>query len=142
MQPEYIYNLLSFPQDYMEYNQERLIDEEKWVASPVDWNRRRLLKKHTIDPRSMMGSKYRGSWLDRDELIKIIKEDADPYGLCEAYYDVLLIEKVPIGHVDGFCWPDEGDTEMWFKAEHKNGESFKWVEIPKPECFHGVVSFT
>ena len=146
MKPEYIYNLLSFPQDYMEYQQERLIASEKWASLPVNeqiaWNKRRLLENHIIDPRSIMGSRYRGSWFDRDALIEIIKQDADPYGLCESYYDILLIEKVPIGHVDGFCWPDEGDTEMWFKAEHKDGESFKWVEIPKPECFHGVVSFT
>jgi len=86
------------------------------------------------------GRAYRGSFLDLDALIKIIESEDNPFGICEGYYDYLLIEKHTEGVIDGLCW-NEDDSEIWYKADYSD-EKFRYVRTEKPRCFTGTVSFT
>lgn len=142
--PEHIYNLISFPLDYLEWSKERY-EEEQSMLSLSEHDRILRYKARTHDPldrRGWCGPKYRGAWLDKQTLIDVIGRDSDPYGLCEAYYDILLIEKSFIGSVDSFCWyRDDPDAETWFRASHEDGKNFLWKPIERPTYFEGVISF-
>jgi hypothetical protein len=86
------------------------------------------------------GRAYRGTFLDLDALIEIIESQNDPYGICEGYYNYLLIEKHMEGVIDGLYWADAG-SEIWYKADYSD-EKFRYVETEKPRGFTGTVSFT
>lgn len=138
----YIYNLIAFPEEYVNA-WERYFDLNESVKNMSDSEREEFNKKfdpHKYHTSMTLGKAYRGSFLDLDALIKIIESQDDPHGICEGYYNYLLIEKHTEGVVDGLAW-GEPDSEIWYKAEYTDGK-FRYVRIEKPRGFTGTVSFT
>ena len=141
---QYIYNLIAFSEKYIDAQEEysrldtilskmsrqegrQYYEEHKDVFE-------RLFKETTI------GKAYRGSFTDLDMLVKIIESQDDPYGLCEGYYNYLLIERYEANMIDGCCFCEEG-CEIWYRTEY-DSENFKYVRIEKPEGMKRLVNFT
>ena len=90
-----------------------------------------------FNPDTLLGKSYRGSFLDLDDLIKIIEAQDDCYGICECYYTYLLIEKRQFGVIDDItCFDKDGET--WYKMD----ENYQYKRIDKPDCFKGTCNFT
>jgi len=138
-----LYHLISFSQEHME-GWEALDKREKDYVEAVDGMTkeernayRKTLPPHVPEQRINLGKAYRGTWTDLDELLKIIDNSTDPYGICECYYEYLLIETSETNQVDP--WVDE---EMWFKSEHNSEDgTIKWNKIPKPEYLQRMCNF-
>jgi hypothetical protein len=137
-----IYNLISFSQAHVDA-WEKYHDTDESVRHMTDQEREEFNKtfdRHSLRTSMSIGKAYRGSFLDRDALIKIIESQDDVYGICEGYYDYLLIEKHNEGIIDGLCC-HEDDSEIWYKADYSD-EKFRYVRTEKPRGFTGTVFFT
>jgi hypothetical protein len=144
--PQNIYALISFSQSHIdgwEALRQREADFMKLVEGMNSEERREFHTKwreenpHVPETRINYGRAYRGCFLNLQELLDIIDKQDDPYGLCECYYEYLLIEKRTIGEIDDTCW----DGEIWFKLENNEDGSIKYVRIDKPECFKQTCNF-
>jgi hypothetical protein len=148
--PKYIYHLIAFSQDHIdgwESIRKREKEFEKLIEGMSREERKEFHSKwrkentHVPEPRINLGRAYRGCFLDRADLVKIIEAQNDPWGLCECYYEYLLIEKRMIGEIDDTCWGDEDDSETWYKFTQVDEDEWRYLEIPKPECFKQTCNF-
>jgi hypothetical protein len=133
-----IHHLVAFPAKwleakelYREYNDKK--DEE-------------LRLKFNEDKEIMFawnsGGTHRGSFLDKQKLIDTIKEDGDPYGICECYYEYLLIETHYLDCIDGCLWGSKDYShETWFRLVKVDEDTLEYQEIERPECLAGTVGF-
>lgn len=143
--PKYIYNLIAFSDSHIKAWETRREKEKEYtnLVNGMTYDERmefgkRWWKKNKPDPTdTYFGKAYRGSFSDLDQLIKIIEDQNDCYGICECYYTYLLIEKHHLNCIDSVCWGDDGD-EIWYKMD----ENYQYKRIPKPDCFKQIVSFT
>jgi hypothetical protein len=148
--PQNIYALISFSQSHIDGWEKMRKDEADYMKLVEGMSRQERKEFHTKwrkenphvpETRINLGKAYRGCFLDRDELIALIEQEDSPYGLCECYYEYLLIEKRTIGEIDDVCWGDQEDAETWFKLENNDNGSIKYVRIDKPECFKQTCNF-
>jgi hypothetical protein len=87
-----------------------------------------------------MGGRHRGSFTDKDLLINIIKTQGDPYGICECYYEYLLIETHRLNCIDS-CLFGTDNCEMWFRHVKIGDNEWEYQEIERPECLTGTCNF-
>lgn len=87
------------------------------------------------------GGSHRGSFTDKQKLIDIIKAYTDPYGICESYYDYLLIETHYMNCIDGDFFEPDYSNEMWFNYVEIGDDEWEYQEISRPECLMGTVNF-
>lgn len=147
--PQKIYHLISFSEAYINaWGKRREKDEEygKLIEGMNLDERRDFHKKyreenpHVIDMDCYIGKSYRGCFLDKQQVLDLIKHHA--YSICEYYYTYLLVETRYIGILDDWC--EEGnldEQELWFKLED-GSEDFIYERCDKPKCFQSTVSFT
>lgn len=133
-----IHHLIAFPEAWLKawevYNQcEKTRDRAAWDKVKED---------KELYHAWQSGGTYRGSFLDKDELIEVVKKSNDPYGICESYYEYLLIETHYLDCIDGCKWGEsEYGHEMWFKYTKIDEENWEYQQINRPECLMGTVNF-
>lgn len=88
-----------------------------------------------------MGGRHRGSFTDRQQLLDIINRQNDPYGICEGYYEYLLIETHYINSIDGCMFEPDHKHETWFKFKDLGEGAYKYEQIERPECLTGTINF-
>jgi hypothetical protein len=139
--PQKIFHVISFTQEYIEAWTQRM--EEDNILSKM--TRPELIeyrKKNPFVPdfKWYIGKAYRGCWLDKDEIIQLIKDNSGNFS--EYYYKYLLIETRIIGELDD--WHGSGDDcESWFELNYiPENDSYVYESIKKPECFIVTTSFT
>ena len=141
--PKLIYHLIAFPTIYME-GRKRLRE----IEDARDVEARKAFRDSKEGFYQTIGGHYRGSYLDKQELIKRIEESTDVYDLNEGWYDYLLIETHYLNTIDGchFDAPLFTESEMWFKfntvdIDGAGNASYQYEHIPRPECLTGVCGF-
>ena len=141
---QYIYNLIAFSEKYINAQEEySKLDTILSKMSRQECRQYYEEQKDVFDKlfkETSIGKAYRGSFTDLDMLVKIIESQNDPYGLCEGYYNYLLIERYEANMIDGCCF-GEGGCEIWYRTEY-DSENFKYVRIEKPEGMKRLVNFT
>ena len=145
--PQYVYNLIGMSQSHIDAWYEVRDYENAFDKAIEGMNgaecRDFIVKWKEENPPppfnsdTLLGKAYRGSFLDLDALIKIIEDQDDYYGICESHYTYLLIEKIPLGVLDGVTCFDK-DGEIWYKMN----EDYQYKRIEKPDCFKGTCNFT
>lgn len=140
--PTHIYHLIAFPTIYIKGRETiNKIDEDRDVEARKEFRNSEEGFYQTI------GGTYRGSYLDKNELIERIKASTDVYDICEGWYDYLLIETYFLDCIDGCLCdaPPFEESEMWFKfteiGEYNGEKQFEYQHIPKPECLTGLCNF-
>ncbi len=138
MEPQYIHHLISFSEEYMEA--QKIIANIDYKKDKKAWKK---FKKSSAYFENLIGGKYRGSYLNKEELIDRIKRSTDVYGICEGYYIYLLIETHQLNAIDAciFDPPSFQESEMWFKFIKIDDENYEYQQIPRPECLAGVCNF-
>jgi len=133
---KYIHHLVAFPEAWIKsWEAYRQCDNNRDTDARNKWREDKELY-HAWQS----GGTYRGSFLDKDELIKIVQNSSDPYGICEGYYEYLLIETHYLDCIDGLVWGSDYDNEIWFK--YNNSEDDRGYKVIKrPECLNGTVGF-
>ena len=133
-----IHHLIAFPEAFI----------KSWeVYKECDKNRDHIARDKWREDKELFsawqrGGVYRGSFLDKDRLIEIVKQSSDPYGICEGYYEYLLIETHNLDCIDGLKWGEENyGHEIWFKYDMSD-DDFGYKIIERPECLMGTVGFT
>jgi hypothetical protein len=130
-----IHHLIAFPETWI----------KSWeVYRECEKNRDSVAKDKWREDKELYhawqsGGKYRGSFLDKDELIGTVKKSNDPYGICEGYYEYLLIETHYLDCIDGLKWGEDYSNEVWFKYDMSD---YGYKIIERPECLMGTVGFT
>lgn len=144
--PIFVYNLISFSQSHIDAWTEVRRKNDEYSAAIKGMSKKEREEYRLANPYKKsdvdlgLGKAYRGSWLDKDALLEVIKN----YGssICECYYEYLLIEKKQVGCLDDVCWDDDmGET--WFKLNYDDAEnSYDYQVIEKPDCFKQTCNFT
>jgi hypothetical protein len=138
METQYIHHLIAFSEGYMEA--QKTMGDINVKKDKKAWAK---FKKSSEYFENLLGGKYRGSYLDKQELIDRIKKSTDVYDLCEGYYMYLLIETHQLNAIDAcnFDPPTFIDTEMWFQFIKLGEDNYEYQQIPRPECLAGVCNF-
>jgi hypothetical protein len=137
MQDKLIHHLVAFPAKWIEaYEKHKEYQDKKDLE----------LRKAFDDDKDIqfawnMGGRHRGSFTDKELLINTIKTQGDPYGICECYYEYLLIETHALNCIDGDLFSPEDTNEMWFRFIKIDGDTWEYQEIERPECLKGTCNF-
>lgn len=59
-----------------------------------------------------------------------------PYGLCECYYDLAVIEEAEFDN-NGADW----SFQIWYQLQKQENEEYLWIEIPCPKEYERTVCF-
>jgi hypothetical protein len=132
-----IYHLVAFPDNWMKAQEKysELCKKADKKSHEEFINDKRLYYDW------LCGGRHRGSFTDKDQLIKIIKDSTDPYGICECYYEYLLIETHVLNGIDSCLFSPDSTNEMWFHYVKLDEDNWEYQEIPRPECLMGTCNF-
>jgi hypothetical protein len=136
---ELIHHLIAFPAKWLEA-------QEKYKKAMISGDEE-LYKQIQEDKELVhawnMGGRHRGSFTDKNLLLETISREDDPYGICECYYEYLLIETHYLNCIDGCLFSDDSDdsNEMWFKHVKIDDDTWVYQEIERPECLTGTFNF-
>ena len=137
MQP-LIYHLKSFSQEWM----------DAWIAyrkynDELDREGYQTFKANEAMYNAWVGNGvFRGSFLDKEEAIRFIKNHGDPWGsICEGYYEYLLLETHVLGCIDSCLFNVDYAHETWFHHKCISEGEWEYVEIERPECLLGTIGF-
>ncbi len=133
-----VHHLIAFPAEYFEAREaSNIIDKSGDIEAWGDFRNSQLYCQ------SLIGGTYRGSYLNKQDLIDRIKRATDVYDISEGYYEYLLIESYYLNCIDGslFDAPSFRESEMWFKFIKIDDENYEYQQIPRPECLVGVCNF-
>jgi hypothetical protein len=132
-----IHHLIAFPEAWIKsYEVYRQCEKDRDTVARDKWREDKELYRAW-----QQGGRHRGSFLDKDKLIEIVKKSSDPYGICEGYYEYLLIETHYLDCIDGCKWDSAYDHEMWFKYTKIDEDNWEYQQIDRPECLMGTVNF-
>ncbi len=133
-----IHHLIAFPADYFTAR-----EESNAIEKRRDREAMKEFRKTPLYLQSLIGGAYRGSYLNKQDLIDRIKRSTDVYDICEGYYEYLLIETYYLNCVDGqvLDGPPFEESEMWFKFTQIDEDRYEYQQIPRPECLTGVCNF-
>ena len=133
-QPVKIYNLVTMSQEYVDawtrsYEENRLF---MLMSEPEREVAKKNRKDRGYDRHLNIGRSYRGTFLSKEDVFKVIEERGGE--LHECYYTYLLIEVCYANEVDS--WDRE---EYWFELD-EDWEDYR--PIDKPECFSKIGGFS
>ena len=151
METQFVYNLIAFcPQHIAAWSKVRQRELVSTNLSPLEREMyREFIKSQPKDPYLNIGKSYRGSWLNKDELLEIIQRCA--VSIHEYFYDYLLIETHIVGMLDACCFGGDEEGEIWMKITYDkyavdDDDSYyttgRYEGVDKPECFVQTCSFT
>jgi hypothetical protein len=137
MQEELIHHLVAFPAKWVEACElyEKYNDTNDYMIYEQFKNDKEIYHAW------QMGGKHRGSFTDKGQLVYIIKTNGDPYGICECYYEYLLIETHALNCIDGCLFEPDYTNEMWFRHVKIDEDTWEYQEIERPACLTGTVNF-
>jgi hypothetical protein len=135
-QEKQIWHLVAFPQGFMD-GSKFLYDAEV----NKDRTQFEMFRKSQGFNEYLIGGRLRGTFDDKEALLKIIEAQDSPWGLCEGFYTYLVVEKHVLNCIDGCDFGDFENGEVWFKFEKIGEEDYKYVQIEKPYYLERIVGF-
>lgn len=132
-----IHHLVAFPDNWMKAEEKQFEYTQKGDLTL----REEFRNDKDLFHDWLSGGRHRGSFTDKDQLIKIIKDSRDPYGICEGYYEYLLIETHTLNCIDSCLFSPDSTNEMWFHYVKLDEDNWEYQEIPRPECLTGTCNF-
>lgn len=137
MQDQFIHHLIAFPAKFMEACKKR-----KEIEESKDLNAMKAFREDSeLYHAWMMGGRNRGSFTDKNILLDIIKNQNDPYGICEGYYEYLLVETHYLNSIDGHLFEPNYTNEIWFQFVRIDEDTWNYQEIARPEFLMGTCNF-
>ena len=143
-QPPIVYKVVSFSKRYVEkrMKQHSLEKESKnWTKEQHrEWRKQKLSEPYIPDLDLWENGNMRGLFTDLQPFLDALLKESDPYGICECYYEYIVIEPYRLNEIDS-CFVEDEKGE-WIRAVwYKMDDNYKWSKIETPECFKQVIGF-
>lgn len=136
------YKVVTYSKKYIEKSETRHITEQESVNWTVEQHRewRKKRKNEPLDPDLFERGYLRGIYTDLQKFLDMLSNEKDPCGMCECYYEYLVIEPIYLNIVDGWGVENEAGElieTVWYKMD----DDYKWLKIETPECFKQTFGF-
>jgi hypothetical protein len=136
------FKIVTYSKKYVEKSMARHIAEQESVNWTIEQHReyREKRKKELLDIDLFERGYQRGIYTDLQKFLNVLAKEKDPYGMCECYYEYLVIEPIFLNMIDG--WGVENEAgELIETVWYKMNDDYKWTKIETPECFKHIFGF-